>query len=254
MKLKSFLLIACLAAAASMAAQPKVIAHRGYWRAQGSAQNSVRALVKADSIACHASELDVWLTTDGKLFVNHDGTFKGVKIEDNSSATVGAITLDNGEKMPTLEQYLRTAKSLNTRLVIELKSHATEAREKEAVGKIVKMVKKYGLNNRVDYISFSFFACMEFLKVAPKGTPVYYLNGELSPMHLKVLGFAGLDYHYSVFQKHPEWIEEAHRMGLKVNAWTIDQVDKMQWLIDHNVDFITTNEPELLQQLLNNKK
>ena len=41
----------------------KVIAHRGYWQTAGSAQNSIRALVKADSIGCYGSEFDVacWL-------------------------------------------------------------------------------------------------------------------------------------------------------------------------------------------------
>lgn len=30
----------------SYAAKPKVVAHRGYWKTEGSAQNSIRALVK----------------------------------------------------------------------------------------------------------------------------------------------------------------------------------------------------------------
>lgn len=254
MKLKTIILSFCLVMAATAMAQPLVVAHRGYWRTAGSAQNSIAALCKADSIGCHASELDVWLTTDGRLYVNHDGTFKGVKIQDADSETVGAIVLNNGEKMPTLEEYLATARGLNTRLVVELKGHATETQESEAVRKIVKAVKKYKLSDRVDYISFSFFACMEFLKVAPKGTPVYYLNGELTPMHLKVLGFAGLDYSYNTIQKHPEWIKQAHELGLKVNIWTVDAEDKMQWLIDNDVDFITTNEPELLQMLISKQK
>ena len=31
----------------------------------------------------------------------------------------------------------------------------------------------------------------EFIRLAPAGTPVYYLNGELSPKELKELGAAG---------------------------------------------------------------
>ena len=45
-------------------AQPKIVAHRGYWDIEGSAQNSVSALIKADSIRCDACEFDVWLTAD----------------------------------------------------------------------------------------------------------------------------------------------------------------------------------------------
>ena len=65
---------------ATAAAQPKVIAHRGFWDAPGSAQNSIRALVKADSIGCWGSEFDVWMTADDKLVVNHDASFKGLHI------------------------------------------------------------------------------------------------------------------------------------------------------------------------------
>ena len=76
------LIFAMIAAAtiATAAAQPKVIAHRGFWDAPGSAQNSIRALVKADSIGCWGSEFDVWMTADDKLVVNHDASFKGLHI------------------------------------------------------------------------------------------------------------------------------------------------------------------------------
>ena len=85
-------------------------------------------------------------------------------------------------------------------------------------------------------------------------TPVYYLNGELSPKELKELGAAGLDYHMGVIKKHPEWIKEAHDLGLKVNVWTVDEAEEMKWLIEQKVDFITTNEPVvLLEELKKNK-
>lgn len=38
---------------------------------------------------------------------------------------------------------------------------------------------------------------------------------------------------------------------MKVNCWTIDKPEDMKWLIEHNVDYITTNEPVLLQKQLN---
>ena len=44
--------------------------------------------------------------------------------------------------------------------------------------------------------------------------------------------------------------EECHDLGMKVNAWTVNKADDMKWLIDRKVDFITTNEPVQLQNLL----
>ena len=80
---------ALLVAAGSMAADtPKVIAHRGYWKAEGSAQNSIRSIVKADSINCYASEFDVWMTADSVLVVNHDPDINGVHIESSPASRV----------------------------------------------------------------------------------------------------------------------------------------------------------------------
>ena len=112
------------------------------------------------------------------------------------------------------------------------------------------MVKELGLEDRMEYISFSLHAVKELIKQAPTGTPVYYLNGELSPKELKSIGAAGMDYHIDVIKEHPEWIEESHKLGLKVNVWTVNKVEDMQWFIDMGVDFITTNDPELLQMML----
>ena len=51
-----------LAAVMSVSAAPtKIVAHRGYWTAPGSAQNSIRSLVKADSVGADASEFDVYI-------------------------------------------------------------------------------------------------------------------------------------------------------------------------------------------------
>ena len=88
----------------------------------------------------------------------------------------------------------------------------------------------------------------------PPYVPVYYLDGDLAPKKLKALGLAGADYHYNVIYKNPEWVKQAHDLGLKVNVWTVDKIEDMKKLIDMGVDFITTNEPELLKDVLAGKK
>lgn len=253
MVFKNFILASALflAAVGGIQAQStQVIAHRGFWKTNGSAQNSIAALVKADSIGCYGSEFDVWLTADNQLVVNHDSTFKGVNMQNSTAQQCTTVILDNGEQLPTLRQYLEKAGQLKTRLILELKSHKTPERETRAVESIVKMVEEMGLENRMEYIAFSRHATKEFIRLAPKGTPVYYLEGDLSPKELKEWGCAGPDYHFSVFKKHPEWIKESHDLGMKVNAWTVNEAKDMKWLIGHGVDFITTNEPVELQEIL----
>ena len=161
MKLKKLLFASAMSLAACgilQAQNTQVIAHRGFWKTDGSAQNSIAALVKADSIHCYGSEFDVWLTADNKLIVDHDGVFKGVRMETSTEKECTSIILDNGENLPTLQQYLNKAKGLKTRLILEL-----------------------------------------------------------------------------------------------VNAWTVNDAKDMERLISQGVDFITTNEPVLLQEILKKK-
>lgn len=73
---------------------------------------------------------------------------------------------------------------------MELKKHNNKKRETKAVEEIIALVKQLGLEKRMEYISFSLHATKEFIRLAPAGTPVFYLNGDLSPQELKALGCA----------------------------------------------------------------
>lgn len=251
--MKARLFISVLAAASVLsasAALPKVIAHRGYWDTPGSAQNSIRSLVKADSVGCYASEFDVWMTSDGVLVVNHDADINGVHIESSPAKKVLAEKLANGENVPTLKSYLEQAKKQPSRIVLELKTHDSRKHERKAIKEIVKMVKEYGLEDRTDYITFSKYGFQDIIKYAPKGTAVYYLSGDYIPWQIKEMNGAGIDYSLKVMKKHPEWVKMTHDLGMEVNVWTVNDPADMQWCIDHGVDYITTNAPEQLMELL----
>ena len=100
------------------------------------------------------------------------------------------------------------------------------------------MVGEYGLSHRVTYITFSMEATLEFVKCAPEGTEVYHLGGDWTPMQLKAAGCAGLDYNIGVMRNHPEWIEQCHRMGMKVNIWTANTPEDLQWCVDVGADLL----------------
>ena len=241
--------IALLACIVGMQAQTQVIAHRGFWKTEGSAQNSIAALEKAAEEKLYGSEFDVQVTLDGKLIVNHDAKFQGFVIAETPYKQLKKIRLNNGEKLPNLKKYLKKGKKLDIQLILEIKSHKSKEVEDKMAADIVKMVKKMGLEKQVEYIAFSLNVCEQLAKLTPE-SEIAYLNGDVTPAELKKKGINGIDYHYNVIEKHPEWVKEAHDLGMKVNVWTVNKEDMMKKLIDRKVDYITTDQPLEAKKLL----
>ena len=238
----------------SLMAQTQVIAHRGYWNCEGSAQNSIVSLQKAQELQIYGSEFDVWLTSDGVLVVNHDTDIEGLKIEDTPYSQLKDIRLKNGEKMSTLEAYLQQGKkNKKNRLILELKPHSSKETEDKAVADVVAMVEKAGMKKQTEYISFSLNICKELARLSPK-SEVAYLNGNLAPKELKALKINGIDYNLSVLQKNKHWIDEAHQLKMKVNVWTVNKEEDMREMMAAGVNFITTDDPVLAKKLVQKNK
>ena len=235
-----FLLISYTA----IAQKTQIVAHRGYWDTPKNAQNSITALKTAQQIPVYGSEFDVNMTADGVMVVSHGPKLESIPdVQKATYKEVKKVRLKNGEKVPTLKQYLKQGKKGNVKLIFELKVHPAGEIENEAVLKSVKMVKKLNLEKQVEFISFSLEACKQLAKLMPE-CMVQYLNGKIPPKELKEMGIMGLDYHYSNFEQHPEWVKEAHDLGMIVNVWTVNKEDMMKKMIDLNVDYITTDKPE----------
>ena len=230
-------------------AQTQVIAHRGFWKTEGSAQNSITALVKAAEAKVYGSEFDVQITSDGKLIVNHDAKFQGFVIAETPFSKLKKIRLSNGERLPTLKKYLKKGKKQDVQLILEIKSHKSKEVEDQMVVEIVKMVKKMGLEKQVEYIAFSLNVCEQLAKHTPT-SEIAYLNGDIAPAELKKKGINGIDYNQKVLSNHPEWVEEAHRLGMKVNVWTVNKEDMTKKFIDLKVDYITTDQPLEVKELI----
>lgn len=251
MALKKTILISLMACifSCSTYSQTKVIAHRGYWDQPASTQNSIVALYKAAQIDVYGSEFDVLVTADGVPVVNHDDKIYGYTIEKTEFATLRDLKLSNGETLPTLEQYLVHGKANSIKLILEIKPHSTKEIEDKAVEIIMKMVDSIGVAEQTEYISFSLNICKEIVKRNTK-TTVAYLDGKVDPAGIKEAGLTGIDYHYSVIERNVNWVKQCHDLGLTVNVWTVNDPEIMKRMIDHKVDFITTDKPELLQSIL----
>lgn len=80
--------------------------------------------------------------------------------------------------MPTFAAYLDKFKQCKqTKLIIELKAQKIDKRESETLAaKIVEMVKRTGVEERVEYITFNRDAMLKLIELDPEAK-VAYLTG-----------------------------------------------------------------------------
>ena len=241
-------IIACIACTPmrNVAYKPAnhIVAHRGAFKKNGFPENSIASLKEAIRLGCAGSEFDVRMSADDSLVINHDPTHNKLEIEKTNYAELIQHPLSNGEKLPTLHEYLLAGVENNTHtdLVLEIKPSGLGAeRAQKIVDRVVDLVKELKPPFRIVYISFDYNMCLHLLKRIPKAH-VQYLNGDKTPDQLKEAGIRGMDYNFSVFKKHPEWITRAKELGIVLNVWTVNDLTMMQGF--QGFELITTNEPE----------
>lgn len=231
-----------------------VVAHRGAWKKKNLPENSIASLQEAIRLGCTGSEFDVHLTADDSLVVNHDPHYAGLPIEKSTYAQLAATRLSNGEMLPTVYEYLKEGmKQTRTMLVLEIKPSAvSKERGQYLAEKVVALVKQLKAEPWIMYISFDYDILKKVLALQPDAKTAY-LNGEKSPEQLKADNIWGADYHYNVFKKNSDWITAAQKGGINLNVWTVNNAEDMKWFIGQKFDYITTNEPELLFDIINQK-
>jgi len=231
-----------------------IVAHRGYWNCEegGFSMNSLAALKAAQDNGFWGSECDVQLTSDGVAILNHDDDIDGLTIIDHSWEELQSHLLENGERRPLLEEWAEQgAQCPTTVLVCEIKPQRTPELEDTLVNKTVSILTEKGVYSpdRVIFISFSRHICEKIASIAPEFVN-QYLEGDIAPKKLAKAGINGWDYEHTVVEANPQWVEEAHALGMSTNVWTVNDEDIMQKMIDLDVDAITTNHPMELRKIL----
>ena len=258
----------------------RVIAHRGDWQnGSNNAQNSRASLKKALENNYYGSECDVYITdpSEPRVIVNHDITINGTDVTtaQESYFRNHGIKLSNSEEVPFLDEFLKIMKeefkTSSTKLIIEIKDHAQSWKQgdkenqdpnwginrgKACIDATVALVDQYGMQDRVEYISFNLDYCKYIHSLRPDAH-VAYLNNDKWPQLLlddTNNGVMGLDYTADTYRKDLQWVWEAHVRGMTTNVWTIDDEATMREMANHGIDFITTNKPSTAQALYNATK
>ena len=247
----------CLALSAAGAAEGgvAVIAHRGWHQAPGvkGAENSIAALRAAQNAGFWGSEFDVHMTADEVLVVRHDDKIRGPNIWQQAYADIADFSLPNGERLPTLDEYLdQGAKSRSTMLVREVKTEGGDAKACRLADLCVEAVRRHGLlaTNRILFISFNNAACKHLAEALP-GFEVQCITTR-DPALVAADGVSGIDFAFADYAKpaRSNWIERAHALGLSVGAWTVNATNDIDATIARGVDAITSNYPDRVRDRL----
>lgn len=237
--------------AASTIAIP-AIAHRGA-DGSGTNENSRASLRKALQNNYYGSETDVWMTTDHRLMVNHDPVRGKFTIRESTYAQCKDLTIGNGEKMPTLDEFLQIMKETtsHTKLIIEIKEASGVVTYNErAAQQTVELVKQYGVEDKVEYISFSWEACKKVKELAPNAKVAFLSSKNVkTPSDVAAARLTGIDYSTDLMHANPGWYDQAHKLGLSVNVWTINKTSEATTERSYGADFITANNPSEVKNL-----
>ena len=183
-------------------------------------------------------EVDVRLSKDGKLVVIHDATVDRTTngsgyIKDMSLFELKKLDAGLGEQIPTLEEVIELVKD-KIRLVVEIKIPGIE-------DKVVKTIQEKGLK---DVLVTSFYH--RVVKNVGNLDPSIETGIIFACQPLKAWKMA-LDAGAKVIFPRYEFVDEdmvknAHKYGISVYPWTIDESEKAEDLIKLGADGIVTNK------------
>ena len=219
-----------------------VIAHRG--NSAGAPENTLAAIRSAVELGADGIEIDVRATADGRLVVMHDSS---VRRTTSGSGQVDGLTLKQlraldagswfgegfrGERVPTLEEAI--AASRKTRLFIELKVDGIQ----EEVVRLVragKATKRVVVTARND----------QWLKRVKELEPRIAVGHILLFSLFEPLGAHGdMDYLLPFwFFMGGSFVRKAHKAGLKVVPWTVNDTNTASRLAGDGADGVMTDKP-----------
>lgn len=228
--------------------QVTLVAHRGY-RAVAP-ENTTASFEEAGKAGYWGAECDIFRTADGVWVVSHDlHTYrmmdKSAFVEKKTYDELMEMTVDNGSniesypdlKICSFEEYLQICSQYNMTAVIELKSK----NDTEHYDEIVSLVNQYGVDTV--YISF-YFEDIEAIR-ALSDSPVYYLVQEITDEDIelaKTVENCGIDFNAEKEYNFEEgMIEKCIGEGLEVGAWTVDDTELLDKLVENGVTLITTD-------------
>jgi glycerophosphoryl diester phosphodiesterase len=231
------------------------IAHRG--GSLENPENSLRAFQHATGLGFTDLETDIRGTRDGIAVVHHDEhltrtTDTSGRIRDLPWSDVRKARIHGREPIMRLEELLEALPS--ARITVDVKEDAS-------VPALISALKRTQAYERVVVSSFSGRRLARVRRLVPVRTAaspgeVWALVRALRSQRLLQADAESI----AIPMRLGRWrlltqdlVDHAHRCGLQVHVWTINDEQTMRDLIDLGVDGIMTDRPTLLKQVMGSR-
>ena len=254
--------------------KPLFFAHRG-----GSLlapENTITAFESGVACGADALELDIQTTSDGELAVIHDPTVErttdgigpvaSYTLEKLQSLDAGyRLSLDGGAtypfrgqgiSIPTLRQVLERFPQM--RINIDLKESAP-AREQ----RLWELIQEYQAYDRVLVASGDLhLPIIRFRQLAGGRVATSASAQEIRTFFWFARARASRwlrpaydalqvpEMHRNIHIVSPAFVQAAHRLGLDVHVWTVDERSDMERLLALGVNGIMTDRPDILAEAM----
>jgi glycerophosphoryl diester phosphodiesterase len=244
------------------------VAHRG--ASFLAPENTLMAFRIAISSRANGAECDVYRSSDGILFLSHDNTAKRTFGGCDQNLTLMAYaeiqTLDvgqwkgkqfQGETVPKLDDYLKLLKDTNCHPVVEIKMGGIEQ-------PVLESIRKQDMIKVATIIAFSENVIKEIRRLEPDICVAWLYNESLKNKgtaeenaerlteffikKCKELDTTVLDVNHELLSAN--LVKNLQQAGIHVWCWTVNSTNRMNTLLDWGVESITTDRPELLNEIL----
>ena len=238
---------------------PIAFAHRG--GAAEAAENTYASFAHAISLGYRYLETDVHASADGVVVVCHDPTLERTTdrpglIREMAWREVAAARVDGNQPLPRLDELLATWPDARFNI---------DAKHPSVVAPLAQILRRPGMLERVCVTAFSDGRITAVRRLLAPDVCTTLGPGAIAALRVASLlpaaavpartwAPAAAAQIPLAFRGVPvadrRFVAAAHRGGLAVHAWTIDDEVTMDALLDLGVDGIMTDHPSRLKAVL----
>lgn len=229
--------------------KPLNIGHRGakaYFP-----ENTLLAFEKAIEMGADGIELDVHLSFDGEIMVIHDATINrttnGIGIVNELTLNeLQSFSIDKTNKIPTLNEVLEL---VDKKCFINIELKSFEVTDK-VVGLIREMIAEKDWNYNHFLVSSFYWNALQQLRILDYNIPIGVLTAtdlDLAFAFAKFIKAKSINPYFHLLTK--ENCAEMQAKNLLVYAWTVNEINDIQQMIDCGVDGIISDFPDRVATL-----